>query len=154
MLRIKQLDKTIRQCENELDKLRKSSSIIESDIKRLQDKILEVGGVRLRSQNAKVDSVQTQIDMVSDRLTKTAAEKTTRERNLAKVNKSIEKKKAELDQTVEEVTGIEKELQSQSAVAAQLRRRVEEEKQVEEEKLHFFSLVVNLKSKLFRTIRN
>ncbi|TPX44267.1 hypothetical protein SeMB42_g04396 [Synchytrium endobioticum] len=127
--RIKEVEKIIDQYEKELEKLRNSSSVIEADIKTLQEKILEAGGVRLRSQKAKVDSVQAEIDMVSDRLTKTAAERSTRERNLAKVKKSIEKKGHELAEAAEELARIEEELKIQSSAAVQLRQRVDDAKQ-------------------------
>ena len=44
-----------------MDKLHAETAGIENEIKALQEKIMEVGGVKLRSQKAKVDDLREEI---------------------------------------------------------------------------------------------
>ncbi|TPX34555.1 hypothetical protein SmJEL517_g02796 [Synchytrium microbalum] len=157
VIRIKQLDTDIQNHKKELANLKTSSSAIEAAIQKLQEKILEVGGVRLKSQKAKVDSVQMQIDMASDRLTKTAAERTTRERNLVKVQKSIAKKEEELAEAAEELAVVVKDLESHSASAVELRGKVAEAKEALEaktEELADIKKLLNEKTKVVNKMRS
>ncbi|KAL5343404.1 RecF/RecN/SMC [Aspergillus crustosus] len=52
----------------QIEDLRSQKSGIEEEIQALQNKIMEVGGVRLRSQKAKVDGLKEQISLLSDEI--------------------------------------------------------------------------------------
>ena len=77
--------------KSQLSKLTDNSSKIEDQIKQLQEKILEVGGVRLRMQKAKVDGLQEQVDTCNSGLTKLQVEKATREKSYVKMVKNLVK---------------------------------------------------------------
>ncbi|KAI4239801.1 MAG: hypothetical protein LQ349_000109 [Xanthoria aureola] len=55
--RINTLEKQLSKLNKEVDKLRAETAGIEAEIQILQSKIMEAGGVRLRSQKAKVDGL-------------------------------------------------------------------------------------------------
>ena len=128
--RMSELKTVIQGKQKDLDKLKSSSSNIEEEIRELQDKILEVGGVRLRSQKSKVDGIQEQIDLANKNITSIQCEKATRERNLSKITKSIESKQKELKQLVEELEEIETKSVEVKELANTVREKVKESKSV------------------------
>ena len=65
--RIKELDALISKETKALEQLKSSSSSLEQEIKALQNQIMDAGGVRLRGQKAKVDSIQDQITTINER---------------------------------------------------------------------------------------
>ena len=73
---------------------------------------MQVGGVRLRSQHGKVESLNDQISAVQKRLAKLVAEKSTKEKNLLKSATSIEKKTRELEAIDVELLELEERFQS------------------------------------------
>lgn len=68
--RIKDLEADISTKEKELEKLSASSKGLEASIKALQDKIMEVGGAKMKAQKAKVDKIQEAIESNTDSITK------------------------------------------------------------------------------------
>jgi structural maintenance of chromosome 4 len=125
-----ELKTAIQGKQKELDKLKSSSSNIDEEIKELQEKIMEVGGVRLRSQKSKVDGIQDQIDLANKNITSIQCEKATRERNLNKISKSIESKQNELQQLEEELEEIETRSAEVKELAVTVREKVKNSKSV------------------------
>jgi structural maintenance of chromosome 4 len=68
--RIKTLDAEIATLTAEADKLRSKSSVISEQIKELQNKILEVGGVKLRAIQSKFANTKGLLDLASEAITK------------------------------------------------------------------------------------
>ena len=87
--RIKALEATISASTSELHNLLEKSSAIKSDIKGLQDKILEIGGVRLRSQKSKVDGLKQQMDHINETITKAEVNKAKAERDSEKLEGTL-----------------------------------------------------------------
>lgn len=102
-----------------MEKYEKSASKIQSQIKDLQEKILEIGGVRLRSQQAKVDGIHDQLLSLNTSVTNIQVERAAKERSLQKIIKSFEKSVNELESVSNElenliVTNIEQRKESAS----------------------------------------
>ena len=116
--------------ENELEKLIRSAEKIETVIKELQEKILEVGGVKFRSQKAVVDGIQDQITTLKERITKLKVEKASRERNVSKLKASIDAKTQELQDLENEMENLKNTLNAQLESAAKIRIKVNEAKKV------------------------
>lgn len=112
--------------EQEIASLRKSSDKIEGAIKELQDKILEVGGVRLRAQQAKVDSILSQIDTLNDQTTKLTVARSAAEKNIEKTRKVVEKTEQELEETNTKRDEIETEKEEKTQIAIGIKSRCEE----------------------------
>ena len=87
--RIRQLDQTIAKIDKELDQLRTRTQLVENAISELQEKILEVGGIQLRSQKSKVDGIVQMIELNNERLTKAQVSKAKAEKDIAKSEKAM-----------------------------------------------------------------
>lgn len=87
--RIRQLDQTIAKIDKELDQLRTRTQLVENAISDLQEKILEVGGIQLRTQKSKVDGIVQMIELNNERLTKAQVSKAKAEKDIAKSEKAM-----------------------------------------------------------------
>nr|KAJ3421945.1 hypothetical protein HK105_001747 [Polyrhizophydium stewartii] len=122
--RAAQLERTIKKTEPQLADHEAGAAKIQAQIAALQEQILEVGGVKLRTQNARVESLLDQIKMLQAKTTKLRAEKSSRTNSLRKLSKSVAKREAELESLDAETNEIKASLDSQSAAAHQVRQRV------------------------------
>lgn len=135
------LQKQIVKDTAELAKLQASADKLETQVKALQEKILEVGGVKLRTQKAVVDGIQDQIDTVNQRITKLKIEQATREKSLAKAIKSVDAKTTELADLDAELAQIKDDYVNQAEASKDIREHEKEikkllfDKQVEMEEL-------------------
>ena len=131
---IAQFEKDIKSFTSQLDQLRQKSTAIEDQIKALQEKILEVGGVKLRSQQTRVQDLKSQIDHSSDRLTKAEVGKAKSEKDATKLEKAIKANEESLAACEEEAEELNK-LNSDGAKDSELvRRKVEEAQELLAEK--------------------
>ncbi|KAI9090525.1 RecF/RecN/SMC [Phlyctochytrium arcticum] len=112
----------------------RQAEVIEQEINKLQEKILEVGGLGLRSQKAKVDSIREQIVDAKTKVTKLQVEKSTKEKNLKKLVKSMAKLEAGCEEISQELEQLSSSLESQRLRAVELKARVQEADEVLEEK--------------------
>lgn len=128
--RMSELEAENAAINRDLEKLKSQSSKIEENIKDLQNKILEVGGVRLRSQKAKVDGIREQIDTLNDRITKTQVARTKSEKDLIKVEAAIVKGKQELETVKEQLEELNAEIEEKMQVALDVREKADQAKEV------------------------
>ncbi|PVV00716.1 hypothetical protein BB560_004889 [Smittium megazygosporum] len=105
--------------EKVIEKLQNECSTIEDQIKDLNNKIMLAGGVHLRTQTAKVNSITDQISLLND--------------NILQYEATLQKSKSELirlqrdsERKLEEKTSLEKQLESISAVAERHKAEVEQ----------------------------
>ncbi|KAJ3416526.1 hypothetical protein HDV05_001263 [Chytridiales sp. JEL 0842] len=124
--RMKELSSVIAKNQKALADYQTSSSKIEAQIKDLQDKILQAGGVKLRSQKATVDGINDQIKAANEAITKLQVERNSREKNITKAAKSIEKKEVELAEIETELASVCQELESHSDTVETLRAKLKE----------------------------
>ncbi|KAJ3092463.1 hypothetical protein HK102_007087, partial [Quaeritorhiza haematococci] len=158
LARIKELEKTIQNHTRELEQtLQPRVTKIETVIHDLQEKILQVGGVKFRSQKAKVDDVQGRIDTTNERITRMAVERNTREKGLGKLVKGIEKKEVELREIEEELEGkVVKELEELRGKSEEVRAKVDEAKELlsaKEDELEEIKKEVNEKTERLNELR-
>ncbi|WVN86971.1 uncharacterized protein L203_102146 [Cryptococcus depauperatus CBS 7841] len=124
--RIKVLDTEIAILANETDKLRNQSSAITEDIKSLQEKILEVGGVRLRAIQSKVSTTKGLLDLANESITKAEIGQAKSERDNEKLEKSIIKNKNSLEEVEAELEIVEGDLKACSSDLEAIRGRLQE----------------------------
>jgi structural maintenance of chromosome 4 len=124
--RMKELSASIAKNKKELSAIQTSSSKIEAQIKELQDKILQAGGVKLRSQKATVDGINDQIKSCNEQITKLQVERNSREKNITKFTKSIEKKAADLAEIETELSAVTEALDKQAATVETLRKTLKD----------------------------
>ncbi|GAC95260.1 chromosome segregation ATPase [Pseudozyma hubeiensis SY62] len=124
--RIAELDAQIASLDKELAKLTEKSKAIEIDIESLQEKILEAGGVELRTQNSKVDSIKEKIELSSELTTKAEVAKSKAEKDVIKLEKSLEKNEAQCEELDGELEQLREQISSNSQAADAIRSKVED----------------------------
>ncbi|ORX37975.1 RecF/RecN/SMC N terminal domain-domain-containing protein [Kockovaella imperatae] len=124
--RVKILDKQIASLTGEADKLREEAAVIQSQIKDLQEKIMEVGGVRLRSCQSKVSTTKGLLDLANESITKAEVGQTKAERDIVKLAKALEANGTKLAEADGELEVVERDLQACTADLTVLREKVQE----------------------------
>ncbi|PVU89364.1 hypothetical protein BB561_005402 [Smittium simulii] len=100
------LNKKSMAINETIEKLQEECSTVEEAIKDLNDKIMQAGGVKLRTQTNKVDSIGEQIALLSENIDNYESNLNKNKSELTRLQKSISKNKEEQDtiQTQLEVT--------------------------------------------------
>ncbi|CBQ73532.1 related to SMC4-Stable Maintenance of Chromosomes [Sporisorium reilianum SRZ2] len=124
--RIAELDGQIASLAKEISKLTEKSSAIESDIESLQEQILEAGGVELRTQNSKVDSIKEKMELSSELTTKAEVAKSKAEKDILKLQKSLEKNEAQLEELEAELEQLRGQIAENTRAADGVRTKVED----------------------------
>jgi structural maintenance of chromosome 4 len=122
--RMKELEKLLGTHREKLETLQNSSKTIEDELFKLHETIMEIGGVKLRLQNAKVDSINEQILGLQKSIMQLTAEKQTREKHFKKSLDSISKKESEADQLELDIEAKKKEYQEMMSGVEELKVRV------------------------------
>jgi structural maintenance of chromosome 4 len=130
------LEKTIVALEKDVSKLRSETEGIEAAIRELQDKIMEIGGVRLRGQKAKVDGIKEQIKSLVERRDAAEIDQTKADKAKKKHEKAQADATAELAKIADDLAKVEEEVQAQkdSSGNSALRRQADEAKEALEYK--------------------
>ncbi|RMZ84160.1 hypothetical protein DV738_g782, partial [Chaetothyriales sp. CBS 135597] len=87
------LEKQIARANKEVEALKAETAGVEAEIKALQEQIMEIGGVKLRAQQAMVDGLKERIDLLNEDVS--AAEK----EELKEMKKEVDVRTAELNET-------------------------------------------------------
>lgn len=124
------LEKQIFALEEETEDLRSQKGVIEEEIQTLQNKIMEVGGVRLRSQKAKVDGLKEQISLLSDEISNAEIGKSKNEKAIVKHQKTRSDAEEELQHIAEELEKLAEDVANQDSDASGWRQKVEEAQEV------------------------
>ncbi|CAG8698666.1 1665_t:CDS:2, partial [Acaulospora morrowiae] len=126
--RMQQLKGQIDKLNLELTNLKNQSSKIEGEIGILHEKILQVGGDKLRAQKMKVDSIKEQIDMTNDHITKAQVAKSKAEKDVTKFENSIAKNEGEIEQLNQEMQDLEGSIRQNTELSRSIEIRDLEEK--------------------------
>lgn len=129
-MRMEQLRSQMASLTQELVILKKKSSKIEEEIKSLQDKILEVGGDKLRAQKSKVDQIKEQIVITNERITKSQVAKSKAEKDITKFENSLSKNEKELEEWEDMIEKLAEEIQQYVEAARSIRAKADETKSV------------------------
>lgn len=124
--RIKVLDNDISTLEKEVGKLRSKASVIQDQIKELQAKILEIGGVKLRAMQSKVANTKGMIDLAGDNIVKAEVAQAKAQRDGEKLEKTIASNTAVLEQLQSECEVVEADLASCQADLETITAKVQE----------------------------
>ncbi|QRW09296.1 structural maintenance of chromosomes protein [Ceratobasidium sp. AG-Ba] len=130
--RISALEKSIASTGSELEKLRAKAAVYQNDINDLQEKILEVGGVKLRSQRSKVEDIKGMIQLANEQIVKAESGKTKSEKDSKKYDKSIESNESALGGTEAEIASLDADLQACQADLRELQAAVAQAEQAKE----------------------
>jgi structural maintenance of chromosome 4 len=127
---MKALEKSISKSESNLETLRSHSSQIEADIKAIQQKILDVGGIKLRSQKSKVDGIREQMDTLNECITKAEHSSIKDTKEVAKLEKCILKSEKEIETMEAEYEELNDTIRKKTEAALELRQACDEAKEV------------------------
>ena len=128
------LDKQIELLMGEIKKLEAEKAGIEEEIQSLQDKIMEIGGVRLRSQKAKVDGLKEQISMLSEEISNAEIAKSKNEKLIGKHDNGREEAEEEIKHVEEELEKLAADVESQATDASGSKRNADEAQEALETK--------------------
>lgn len=125
-VQLKALAKQILGLEKDVERLRQETLSVESEIQILQDKIMEVGGVRLRGQKAKVDGLKEQISLLSEEISDAEVAKTKNEKLLSKHEKAHAEAEKELASLEKDLEKLEADIANQAADASSSKAKARE----------------------------
>lgn len=120
------LDQDIANLEKEVGKLRSKASVIQDQIKDLQAKILEIGGVKLRAMQSKVANTKGMIDLAGDNIVKAEVAQAKAQRDAEKLERTIAINTASLEQLQSEFEVVEADLASCQADLGTITSKVQE----------------------------
>jgi structural maintenance of chromosome 4 len=132
--RLAQLESELQALEGEITKLRSKTSVYESDIAGLQEKILDAGGVKLRAQQSKVDGIKEMIELSNEKSTKAEVAKAKAEKDTTKLEAAIKKHEAALAEVEEEMDSLKSSSSEKGSVVSKARAKLEERQAAFEEK--------------------
>lgn len=110
----------------ETAKLREKSSVISDQIKDLQAKILEVGGVKLRAIQSKYQTTKGLLDMANESITKAEVGQAKAERDAEKLEKALKVSKTNLEEVEAELEVVQGDLEACQADLQVIKGKVQE----------------------------
>lgn len=126
----KALEQQISSLDDEIEGLRAEKGGIEEEIQTLQNKIMEIGGVRLRSQKAKVDGLKEQTSLLAEEISNAEVEKSKNEKLIDKHQKSRLDAETELEHVADELGRLDEDAANKNNDASGWRQKVEEAQEV------------------------
>jgi structural maintenance of chromosome 4 len=124
------LESKITKLKDDIDTLHKETSGIEDEIKALQEKIMQVGGVKLRSQKAKVDDLRDQITALNDRVTTCDVARAKNRKDCEKFEKIMKSSEEEMESLTAELFQLDKDMKESARNAEQIRKKAEDAEHV------------------------
>lgn len=128
--RIENLESTVSAAEREIAKLTANASGIQEEIQALQDKIMEVGGIKLRGQKAKVDGLKDQMNALTEEMSNAEVNKSKTEKQKIKHEKTLKDAEKDLEGVSLETEKLDQEAQSHNVDTAGSKRQAEETQEV------------------------
>lgn len=129
-----QAEKVKTNLENDLKKLLTECSGLETQKSLLQEKIMEVGGVKLRLLKSEIDDITGEIELIQSRLSNQVLDKARKENELKKNANLIKETENEIDNLRSDSSSSQQALETQMLENRQLEQQIEELR-VEIEKL-------------------
>lgn len=128
--RISILEKQITSHKLESEKLHAETADVETEISELQAKIMEIGGVRLRAQKAKVDGLKEQIATLTEEISNSEVAKSKSEKQKLKHEKAYAEAEKELAAAAVDLEVLDAEVAAQSRDASSHQKQAEEAQEV------------------------
>ena len=124
--RIKALEVDIAKNAKEVASLREKSSGISDEIKELQNKILEVGGVKLRAIQSKFSTTKGLLDLANDAITKAEVGQAKAKHDVEKLTKAIDSNTQKLEEVEEELGVVSADLEASEGDLRMIKEKVQE----------------------------
>ncbi|KPI44569.1 Structural maintenance of chromosomes protein 4 [Cyphellophora attinorum] len=122
---IKSLEKQIANTRKEIDSLKAETAMVEGEIEALQNKIMEVGGLRLRSQKATVDGLKERIDLLNEDISTAEVGKTKNTKLHTKHEKARADAEKELETLATDLEKLEADVAAQATNTSDSKQRLQ-----------------------------
>ncbi|NXF77085.1 SMC4 protein, partial [Sclerurus mexicanus] len=106
----KELEKTLDGYKKAHERLAATAAAMESEVKRLQDLIMDTNNRRLKAQQDKIDKIDKEIDECSSAITKAQVAARTADRNLKKCEEALQRTEKEMEENKREMENLTAEL--------------------------------------------
>ncbi|KAJ1887347.1 Structural maintenance of chromosomes protein 4 [Kickxella alabastrina] len=117
------IDAKIAKEQGDIAELQEQCATIEVDIKELQEKIMQAGGIRLRAQKSKVDGLQERIKTVNDEISRWGVSLSKSRKELARAERSNSGREAQIAELEAQLEAVTKEIDAKSVVAMEVKER-------------------------------
>ncbi|TQS33072.1 hypothetical protein Golomagni_06596, partial [Golovinomyces magnicellulatus] len=124
--RVAELQTDIAKLNKEVEHLHSETASVEGEIKALQDKIMEVGGEKLRAQRSMIDSMKDQITHHNEEISNAEVRKVKAEKQKVKLEKDKVKYAKDRDVAAKDLDKLENDINNQGEKSEELRQNVEE----------------------------
>ncbi|KAG6009177.1 hypothetical protein E4U43_000036 [Claviceps pusilla] len=124
--RLAALEKGILKLNAEIDQLRGETASVEAEIKALQDKIMEAGGEKLRSQRAKVDGLKEEINANTEEMSNAEVRRVKAEKQKVKLAKDIAKAAKDHEAATQDLEKLEDDVTNHRERADELKAQVKQ----------------------------
>lgn len=128
--RVSVLESDVARYEKEIEDLQENTIGLEDEIKSLNEKIMQVGGVKLRGQKAKVDGIKEQIETLSEEVSSAEVSLAKIDKNKSKQEKVQRDLDAELGSVKNEVQRLDLENACQTKNASGSKQDAEKAQEV------------------------
>ncbi|KAJ3336067.1 hypothetical protein HDU93_003717 [Gonapodya sp. JEL0774] len=128
--RMKQLEYSINKLEKELVTLRKPCQEVEDAVADLQNKILEIGGTKLRAQSSRVEDVVAKIESTNDKITQATVSKSSSEKLIEKTLKANTAAAKELADAEKQLEAVKQEVDAKMDAAAEIKRKADKAQEI------------------------
>lgn len=119
------LEGEITRATGELEELQAKSGKIESVIKGLEQKILEIGGSKLLKQKSTVDGIKLHTNLANDEITKAEVAKAKAEKDIVKLAIAIEGNEGAVAEVVNELDQLKQQLAEVMEYLEELKEKVQ-----------------------------
>lgn len=134
-----QVEHSTRRIEDlnaDIEVLKSETVSIEAEIQALQNKIMDVGGIQLRTQKGQVDSLKEQISLLADEIATAEGSKLKNEKMASKHEKAKQDAEKELGGLSADLEKLEVEMKAQKSDANASRQQAEQAQEELETKKH------------------
>lgn len=128
--RLVTLQKTITTLQKDVVLIEEETSETEAEIKWLQDKIMEAGGIRWRNQKAKVDGLRERMGTLSEEMSGAEVAKVKTEKAKAKHDKSYTDSVEELAALAHEIEELDADIETQTRESHKYKGAAEQAQEV------------------------
>ena len=108
--KVSEIETKIESLEKTMLKLKSNTVDIEEEIRVLHEKIMDIGGIKLRAQKSKVDSLVEQISSLNDRYNLAEVAKIKAEKDSKKFGLQLEQEETELASIVRQIEDLNSEV--------------------------------------------
>ncbi|KAJ2237530.1 Structural maintenance of chromosomes protein 4 [Coemansia sp. RSA 1722] len=118
-----QIDARVAAENQSIAVLHSQCATIEADIRGLQEKIMQAGGIRLRAQKAKVDGLQERIKTISDEIVRWESALSKARKDLTRAERAASTRDEQIAELDTQLAGVTSEIETKSVAALELKTR-------------------------------